>query len=186
MFTTLRQFKWFLVSVCRYLCSPVSLLMPQLPDLYIAICVDLVLQAVKNHSLSLLSSLSIAVATRTYFGESVRKELGVFVCSFSNPLMIINCFRLTHAAMFCMGCAILLFRVFFYFVFLAWKIDHSSELWQLFHVGRQCSTSSCEIWELKYRQQRLLKLRLCSETKMEFAILFMCVYMFVHATCMCM
>lgn len=101
--------------------------MPHLPCLYNAICVDLVPQAVKKHSLGLLSSLNISVVTRTYFGKSVRKELGEFVCSFAIPfnslfffslffrmVVIIYCFKLTYAAKFCMHCAIPLFLGFFY------------------------------------------------------------------------
>ena len=59
--------RMFFVSVCRYPDTPVPLFVPCLPCLHNAICVDPVPQ-VENHSLR-LSSLNIAVATRTYSGK---------------------------------------------------------------------------------------------------------------------
>lgn len=79
--------------------------MPHMPYmLYNALCVELVLQVVKRHSLWLLYFLNILLAMETNFSKSLRKQLGVFVISFPLPLnslfflflkkimMIIYCF----------------------------------------------------------------------------------------------
>lgn len=59
--------------------------MHHIPCLYNVLCVELVLQVVKN-SFWLLSYLKISLVMGTYFSKSMRKRLGVFVCSFSIPL----------------------------------------------------------------------------------------------------
>lgn len=73
-------------SVCRYSLSSLLIHASHALSVKCSLYVGLVLQVGKRHSLWLLSYLNISLAMGTYFSKSMRKQLGIFVCSFSIPL----------------------------------------------------------------------------------------------------